>query len=339
MALEGCGRVRVAMQKPSAPRSHDTASWALLAIMAALCSLALRGQHFIVDAAHAVLPTFGLLALGAGCLVGARRANVRLHVGAVAFLQMTLFTLLGVVLTYALAAHAGPPWDARLASADLRLGLNWPYLFRLADRAPALLWLGGIAYQSLIAQMILCIVVLALTGRHDALRTAVLAAILSGLMTVLLSGLIPAFGNLFDPAAFHNLPASIAWQERDLIAGLRDGSGRVLDFHRLMGIVSFPSYHAALPVILAWALREIRVLRLAAPIWAALTIAATPIFGGHYGVDVLGGIALALLAITVASRCGCWTLPRGARTRQPTIREIHARAAAKPRTVRGAAEG
>ena len=58
--------------------------------------------------------------------------------------------------------------------------------------------------------------------------------------------------------------------------------------------------HATLPVILAWAQRDIRGLRVAAPIWAGVTILATPLFGGHYGVDVLAGLLLAGLAIPTA---------------------------------------
>jgi len=67
-----------------------------------------------------------------------------------------------------------------------------------------------------------------------------------------------------------------------------------------MGIVTFPSYHATLPIILAWAQRDVARLRIIAPVWAVVTILATPVFGGHYGVDVLAGIGLAVGGIAVA---------------------------------------
>ena len=84
--------------------------------------------------------------------------------------------------------------------------------------------------------------------------------------------------------------------------GLRDGAVRELDLSHMTGIVSFPSYHAALPVILFWGLYPVTRLRVPAAIWAGLTIVATPLFGGHYGVDVLAGLLLAMLALAVARR-------------------------------------
>jgi hypothetical protein len=282
------------------PRSADTASWLVLAMMAIATVGSIRGRGFGVDGPRAVPLCLGLVVLVAGVCVGKRRRQARLAAGATAFLQMTLFAVLAVTLAYALAARGAPLWDTALAAADARLGLRWPAIFSAADRAPAALWLGGVAYGSLTTQMIVCIVALSATGRVDELRRAVAAALISGAVTVLLSGVMPAAGNLFDPAGFRHLSPSIAWQERGLIEGLRDGTGRVLDFSRLMGIVSFPSYHATLPVILAWALRDVRGLRIAAPAWAVVTIVATPIFGGHYGVDVLGGLALAVIAIVFA---------------------------------------
>jgi hypothetical protein len=280
----------------------DAASWVMLALLGLGCVWATDGLNFVVDVPRAVLPGLGLLILVGAVVFAKVRRREKLLAGATAFLQMTLFTVLAVTLAYALAARSGPLQDVELAAADAWLGLQWPAILRVADMMPGALWLGGIAYESLTTQMIVCIVVLSATGRTDALRTAVAAAILSGAVTIAISGVVPAMGNLFDPAAYRHLPASIAWQERGLIAGLRDGSERVFDFSRLMGIVSFPSYHSTLPVILAWALRDVRFLRVAAPVSAAVTILATPIFGGHYGVDVLGGLSLAVLAIAIAPR-------------------------------------
>lgn len=278
----------------------NAGSWWLLAGMAGACLLACRGLNFTIDPARAVAPTIGVAVLWSSAILGRTRNLPRLAFGATAFLQMTLFTVLGVVLAYALAAQGNPFWDDKLAAADAWLGFDWPFIFRAADDLPVALWIGGLAYHSLTIQMIVCIVVLSGTGRSDALRLAVVAAISGGFATIAVSGLVPAAGNLFDPAEYHHLWPSIAWLERDLIAGLRDGSGRVLDLSFLMGIVSFPSFHATLPVILAWAQRDVSGMRVIAPVWGAMTVIATPLFGGHYAVDVLAGLALAVPAIALA---------------------------------------
>lgn len=277
-------------------------SWWLLGAMTLTCLFACLGVGFRIDPARAVPPLLTLAMLAAAALWGRRSGRARLAVGAEAFLQMTLFTIIGVVFAYALAARAGRLWDARFAAADRWLGFDWPAVFRAADQAPVALWIGGFAYHSLTLQMIVAIVALSACGQAERLARTVAAAILAGFVTIALSGAMPAMGNVFDPTQYRHLWPSIAWLEQDLIAGLRNGSRRILDLTQLMGIVSFPSYHATLPVLLAWAQRDIRGLRWTAPVWAGVTILATPLFGGHYGVDVIAGLALAPPALLVVRR-------------------------------------
>lgn len=306
--------------------SSDAAAWWLLALLALLCTGSAATAGFQVAPLPAVAVVAALALLAAAGVIGHRTDRPRLAVGGTAFLQMSLFTVLGVVLAFALAARAAPLWDPAFAAADRALGFDWPALFRAADRVPVLLWIGGVAYHSLTVQMVVCIVVLSATGQATALRSAVVAAILGGTVTILISGVVPAMGNTFDPADYRHLWPSVAWADRDLIAGLRDGTHRMLRLTHLTGIVSFPSFHATLPVILAWSLRHTRYLRLPFAAWGAVTIAATPLFGGHYAVDVLGGLILAVPVIAVAPHIVRWAdgisrqtqwfrLPAPARTR------------------------
>lgn len=278
--------------------TSDLCSWLLIAAMlVAWLVLELR-DPFGVAWARAVVPALALMGLGVAAVA---LPGARARAAAVAFVQMTVFTLAAVALSYAAAAGAGALWDARLAATDRALGLDWPAIRAALDAAPVLVWVGALAYHSLIAQMVAVILALAAAGRVDRLRVAVCAAVLGGFATILVAALMPAIGNLFDPAAYGHLWPSVAWQEREIIAGLRDGSLRVLDFSAMMGIVSFPSYHATLAAIFVWAFRGLRFGRVGGA-WAVLTIAATPVFGGHYGVDVLAGLALAPVCVAAATR-------------------------------------
>lgn len=292
-----------AMTAPVPPVDRpDLPSWVLIAAML-LILLATQYSHmFSIDPVRAVPAVLAMAALGAAMVVGRRTARPRLAAGATAFLQMTLFTVLGVVLAYALAAQSGALWDQRLAAADRAIGFDWPVVLRLLDMAPAVIWVLGLAYHSLTVQMVVVIVCLSALSKFDTLRTAVCAAILSGFVTILISALTPALGNLFDPSHYRHLWPSVAWVEQGLIAGLRDGSHHVLDLTMLMGIVSFPSFHATLAAIFIWAFRAIPRLSVPGSAWAILTIIATPVFGGHYGVDVIMGLILAPPAIIVANR-------------------------------------
>lgn len=272
--------------------------------MVPVCMIVSSGLGFRFALTKGLIPLAGVALLYAAMRIGRVRRRPGLWMGARAFLQMTLFTLIGIVLSYALAARAGPLWDARFAAIDTRLGFDWPVIFAIADRFPILLWIGGIAYHSLTLQMIACIVVLSATGQADRLQAAIVAAIAGGVVTILISGVTPALGNVFDPADYRHLWPSVAWLEQDMLIGLRDGRWRTIDLTRLMGIVTFPSYHATLPIILARALADTRGWRVVAPVWAGVTIMATPLFGGHYAIDVVAGAGLAMLVM--------WLVPKRA---------------------------
>lgn len=286
-------------ERTTRPIRPDAMSWALLAAMLISLFWAQHRHAFTVDPVRAAPAVIGIGALGIALWIGKRTDRPRLAAGATAFLQMTLFTVLGVVLAYAFAADAGPLWDVRLAAADRAIGFDWPAVLALLDQSPPAIWLLGIAYHSLTVQMIIVIVSLSGASRFETLRVTVCAAILSGFVTILISAFTPAMGNLHDPAAYRHLWPSIAWLERNLIGGLRDGSLRVFDLTMLMGIVSFPSFHATLAAIFVWSLRSVPRLSRPGGAWAVLTIIATPVFGGHYAVDVLMGLLLAPPAILV----------------------------------------
>ncbi len=288
------------MSKARIRSNGDAVTWWLVALMAMVCTLTVLGLGFRIAMPQSLIPLVGLTCLLSVMLVGKVRNRPLLCEGAAAFLQMTLFTLIGVVLSYGLAARAGPLWDRQFIVLDRAMGFDWPFLFAAADRLPVALWIGGLAYHSLTLQMVACILVLSATSQVDRLRTAVTAAIASGFVTILISGLMPALGNVFDPGLYIHLWPSVAWREQGMLVGLRDGSWRTIDLTQMMGIVTFPSYHATLPIILTWAVGKTSWCRIIAPIWATVTIFATPLFGGHYAVDVLAGAGLAVLALWIA---------------------------------------
>ncbi|HEV2567785.1 phosphatase PAP2 family protein [Sphingomonas sp.] len=295
-------------------RPLERASWLLIAAMLALfIALQLRSPFALAPLGLAVATlTLGLLACGWRRTAG--RGQSCAAAGAVALIQMTLFTLLGVAITYMLTAQAGALWDEHFAQADRALGLNWPAVRAVLDKRPLVVTALGFSYHSLALQMVAAICALSAAGRLDILRITVFAALSSGLLTVLLSGLFPANGNIFEPADYRHLWPSIPWQQIELLHGLRSGAIRTIDLLQLEGIVTFPSYHATLSVLFAWSFRSVPGLRIAGPVWASLTLLATPIFGGHYMVDVLAGALLGIVSLVagigLASDRYAATMPR-----------------------------
>ena len=281
-------------------RSLERTSWLLIsAMLAVFLVLQIQTQFALAPLGLAAVS----IALSLLCLGWGRAMTLdqpRAAAGAVALIQMTLFTLLAVAISFAIAARGGALWDASLAAADRALGFDWPSLRRILDQSPSLVMVLGVSYHSLALQMVVAICGLSAAGKLDQLRMLVFTAVVSGFTTVLLSGLFPARGNLFDPAEYRHLWPSVPWQQMELLHGLRHGGVRMIDFLRLEGIVTFPSYHATLSVIFASSFRHVPGMRLAGPSLAGLTFIATPVFGGHYMVDVLAGAILALISLAVA---------------------------------------
>ena len=66
------------------------------------------------------------------------------------------------------------------------------------------------------------------------------------------------------------------------------------------GIITFPSLHAALAVIIVAALWPLRMARWVCVLINAAMLAATPIEGSHYLADVLAGLVVAAVSLAAA---------------------------------------
>jgi membrane-associated phospholipid phosphatase len=84
--------------------------------------------------------------------------------------------------------------------------------------------------------------------------------------------------------------------------GLRDGGYRLVMAIGSKGIITFPSLHAALAVILMAAFWPVPIARWFGAIINSLMLAATPIDGSHYFVDVLAGVAIAIVCLVAAHK-------------------------------------
>lgn len=291
----------------------ERAGWLVTAAVMMVVALWLPFAPFSV----AWMPVAASCAACAGLIAGAwfytacrsdpNIATALLHIG-----QMTVFTAFGSILSYLIAANQLPLWDAKLYQLDLMLGLDWrAYLAFFNDR-PLLGLAGTIAYSSLIPQMIVLITVLSFSGRHDAVRRMMLAAIVTGTLTIVMSGLMPAMAMFvhlgLTQADFPNLQPAAAFVHVADMTALRSGTFSVLDISLAEGIVTFPSYHAALGLILLVAGWAHPVLRWPFVALNLLLIAATPIDGGHYFVDVAAGLLIAALCMAAIARLAAGTI-------------------------------
>lgn len=235
-----------------------------------------------------------------------RRAEHKIADGLDCSAQMIGFFAVGALFSYLLASLGFPLQDSVLYDVDRALGLDWMAYLKAVNQRPLLGLLFQLAYDSFIPQVLILIVTLSFTGRGSAARVMILAMILAGLVTILISGFFPAMAMFvhlnLTPADFPHLSPSAAFVHVHDMQALRAGAPFDLDLSKAQGIITFPSYHAALGLLMLLGGLAHPVLRWPVVALNLTMIAATPIDGGHYFVDVGAGLIIAGACYLLAHR-------------------------------------
>jgi membrane-associated phospholipid phosphatase len=257
------------------------------------------------------LSLVGPVAMSAGLALAARyyryrRGETRLADALELCGQMTAFMTVGALFSYLVATLGMPMQDAALYAIDQSLGLDWLAYLKAVDKRPLLGTLFRMAYDSFIPQVLVLLLVLSFSGLGHTARIMILAMMLSGIVTILISGLLPAMAMFvhlnLSPADYPNLSPSAAFVHVKDIHALRAGLPLDLDLSKAEGIITFPSYHAALGLLMLLAGLSHPVLRWPFSALNLTMIAATPIDGGHYFIDVAAGLLIAATCYLLARR-------------------------------------
>jgi membrane-associated phospholipid phosphatase len=100
------------------------------------------------------------------------------------------------------------------------------------------------------------------------------------------------------------------WHYSELMR-LRSGEPFLYQMDKAKGLVTFPSYHTALGIIITYALREIRWIFVPAAILNSAMLVSTVPEGGHHLIDVLAGLSIALVSISIVRATGHGAAARG----------------------------
>lgn len=295
---------RFSIDEIAALRRLDTVIWGVIGLVAAIILLSPMVTNFQIIWGSFVLPGFASVLLIAGSWYYDQwRHEPRLSSALGSTAQFMVFSAAAAPLSYLAASFGLPLRDHMFDVADKALGFDWMALLAWLNAHPTMFAILRAIYLSLSIQATLIILCLAFTGRLAWLRIFVLAFIGAAIVTIAISAVLPAQGawshyglTAVDPASI--LPAS--WTSWPVFHGLRDGTYRQLMAAGAEGIITFPSLHAALAVILIAAMWPIARLRWLAFGINAVMLAATPIDGSHYFVDVLAGIAIAILSLAAS---------------------------------------
>jgi PAP2 superfamily len=299
-------------------RRLDRLIWAIVAAVAAIVLAAPLASEFRIGWHAFAAPAVACgVMIAAGAFYRHWRADPRLASGLTSTAQVVAFAAVGAPLQYLAASTNLPLYDHAFDAIDRALGLDWIAMLAWMNAWPLLFDVLRPIYLSLTLQMTTVVLCLAFTGRLVWLRVYTLAFILAALVCIAVSALLPAAGAWphYGPSADdspHVLPTvSTSWP---VFYGLRDGTLRALVAAGAEGIITFPSLHAALAAIVAAALWPVAILRWVALALSTAMLIATPIDGSHYFIDVIAGVALAVLCMAaaraIAARAGSARAPR-----------------------------
>ncbi|MEZ5708279.1 MAG: phosphatase PAP2 family protein [Blastomonas sp.] len=200
-----------------------------------------------------------------------------------------------------------PMTDALLAQWDAALGFDWLGYLQWLNQYPPLLLLMDMTYTGLEKYAAAFFVLIALfpDSRHrcfELIALFVSTAILSMVIGIFFPALAPMGYYAPDVSGLRMIDAGIGIYHIDNLAALREQASPLLNLSDMPGLVTFPSFHTAMGVVLIYVCRGNRTLFGISLVINLLMIAATPLFGSHYLVDLIGGVAVALFAIAALRR-------------------------------------
>jgi hypothetical protein len=232
------------------------------------------------------------------------RSDPWISIGAEASAQLALIMMLGMLLAYPLAALAFPFRDAEFNAIDRWMGFDWLALLRFVNTHPLIGLVGKAAYWTMGAQALFVIAALVASSNFLRLHQYIIAVAISLLVTLTVFTFVPAGGAYsylhVAPEDYVNIGPTVTFGPLRHLLAIRSGNGFVVTADDLEGLVAFPSFHTVCGLMYIWALFPLRRLRWWVTGLNAVLIAAAPVEGAHYFIDLIAGglVAWASIAVT-----------------------------------------
>ncbi|MDK1104155.1 MAG: phosphatase PAP2 family protein [Actinomycetota bacterium] len=203
-------------------------------------------------------------------------------------------TILAMYLTALSGRPLADPWLVRV---DAWLAFSAPALVEWIGRHPRVGDVLSWMYNFIFMETLLVLAVLSIFKDKEALEGFVLQFMLSISIVLAIFYLYPAVGP-FVTYGYDPTPAQQDYLTQ--FTALRTGELGNLDDPK--GLVTFPSFHTAWALLLAYALRRHALFFSVGVVANAMIVLSTLTTGWHYLTDVLGGVLVTIIAILIAQR-------------------------------------
>ncbi len=286
---------------------------ALLSYPARRLSLSIIGCLLIVDmlwlpfsALRIGASNLAVLAVIAGLYLLAEQTQRRFNFStttknlAVELYILILFGAVGFVFSYLVIESGWSVRDELFASIDRFVGFDWRTYTSFFLQNDLLRWASFVLYVLTPLLVGFALFWFCLQGNFLRASELVAMVVVSGLLCVVISGILPSAGGAgYFPADIdfyqgHKVVFDNTYKET--FFQLRDGAGMDVFLLHPVGLIAFPSYHVCLAMLVILHFWDRGVMGWIIVALNVGSMASVPVQGGHHLSDVLGGLLVGAVA-------------------------------------------
>jgi len=232
-----------------------------------------------------------------------REGAKRVELFAVAMLLFALLAVTVIAYCYLGSAAALPLQDAWLAQIDQWIGFDWIAFVKFANSSALASWLLVKAYQSTSFMLVGTMLWFCISGQGERLAEFLALSCITSIGIAVGMMILPAAGAFayyhLPFAAYENFGTGSGMWHHELLMALRNGQTTEIDFNvpNSNCLVTFPSGHTILAIIMTYALRGSWWTLVPSFIINGAMLASTIPHGGHHLFDLIVGAVIAVCAI------------------------------------------
>ena len=228
------------------------------------------------------------------------------------FLAMSILTLgVSAVLARGQVAYI----DDTLAAIDRALfrGFDWSATNAALSAHPQAMTLLSYAYVSLNWQPFLLFLAACFRWSNADSKGVVASWALAILACVLPFHWLPAQGAYIHygilPAAVPGRLVTLPWEYPATLEAVRSGMLHTFGRDVFVGLITIPSFHACAAVLLGWGFSKVPLLRWPMGLLNVLMFVSAMPIGGHYLIDLVAGLLVAVGSIGLVGRLAAMPPP------------------------------
>lgn len=278
-------------------------TWLLL-VAGLLIALHMLVSSRMGIALNSALPVAGLSAmlLALQMLYTYWRPDGRIAAACGALTVMFVSSLLAAVISHASLRLGAPFVDRALSEADSLIGFHAPDIVLSFAAYPRFSTMLAKIYDTAFPLCFLWVAMLAFGGWLHRTQEYACCYVATILIASAFFIFMPALGS----TVYHGveniagLPENAGNFHMATVRYYREDPGAIFGLQRISGIVTFPSFHMVMAILIPYSVRGLGWPFWLAVAWAALVVLSSIVIGGHYLVDLIGGAvvwAAAALAV------------------------------------------